>query len=76
MIRSEDDEKTDFLGYSPQNYKNKYLGWASAKDCLKYFIFLTFVYKYEIHNKKALFESEEPRVELEREDRDIIFSLE
>jgi len=30
------DEKTDFSGYSPKNYKNRYLGWASAKDCLIY----------------------------------------
>ena len=30
------DEKTDFGGYSPSNYKDKYYGWISAADALKY----------------------------------------
>ncbi len=28
------DEKTDFDGYCPKNYQDKYLGWTSAKSCL------------------------------------------
>ena len=28
------DEKTDFSGYSPKNYGDKYYGWISAEDCL------------------------------------------
>lgn len=29
------DEKTDFSGYSPTNYKDKYYGWVSCKFALK-----------------------------------------
>lgn len=28
------DEKTDFSGYSPKNYGDKYYGWTAAEDCL------------------------------------------
>lgn len=28
------DEQTEFGDYHPKNYRNKYLGWASASECL------------------------------------------
>lgn len=28
------DEKTDFAGYSPRNYKDSYDGWTNIKECL------------------------------------------